>query len=118
MLEIGGNPAENRYLFLGDYVDRGSFSLEVVLVLFCIKINYPRTVIMIRGNHECRSLTTYFNFRAECLYKYDIDIYERVMDTFDALPISCLVNQRFLAVHGGISPELNTLDDINSMNRF
>lgn len=106
LLELGGDPEINKYLFLGDFVDRGCFSIEVILLLFAIKINYPKTVVLLRGNHECRSLTTYFNFRNEWLYKYDIDIFDRIMDWFDALPISCLVNNRFLAVHGGISPEL------------
>jgi serine/threonine-protein phosphatase 2B catalytic subunit len=52
LLDLGGDPQNNSYLFLGDYVDRGSFSLEVIFVLFSIKINYPKTVVMIRGNHE------------------------------------------------------------------
>jgi serine/threonine-protein phosphatase 2B catalytic subunit len=54
MLDIGGNPENTKYLFLGDFVDRGNFSIEVIALLFSIKINFPSTVFMIRGNHECR----------------------------------------------------------------
>ena len=66
VLDIGGSPATNKYLFLGDYVDRGAFSIEVLLLVLAIKINFPDNVLLLRGNHECRQMTSYFNFRAEC----------------------------------------------------
>jgi len=117
LLEIGGDVSNRKYLFLGDYVDRGSFSLECILLLYAIKINYPKKVVMIRGNHECRQLTSFFNFRAECLNKQDIEVYDFLMESFDWLPLACVVNGKFLAIHGGISPHLKSLQDINSIGR-
>ena len=64
--DTGGPLDSTKYLFLGDYVDRGCFSIEVLALIFSIKINYKKTIFMLRGNHECRQLTSYFNFRSEC----------------------------------------------------
>jgi len=86
--------------------------------LFATKIRHPKRVRMLRGNHECRQMTSFFNFREECEYKYDIGIYNAVMDAFDNLPLAATVNGKFLAVHGGISPELLYLKSINTLDRF
>ena len=118
ILDLGGNPEKTKYLFLGDYVDRGMFSIEVILLLYALKLNFPTTIFMLRGNHECRQMTSMFSFRTECLYKYDIDVYNSFMESFDCLPMACVVNNSFLAVHGGISPELLTLREIQNLNRF
>lgn len=117
MIDVGGDPENTKYLFLGDYVDRGSFSVEVVLLVYSLKLNYPKTVFLLRGNHEWRQMTAFFNFRIEVLTKYDEETYNLFMDTFDALPIGCIVNNKFLAIHGGISPDLKTLEDLNNIKR-
>ena len=117
LLEISGDLSETKYLLLGDFVDRGSFSIEVLLLLYALKINYPNSIFLLRGNHECRQLTSFFNFRTECLVKYDLEVYDEIMRSFDRLPLGCVVNKNFLAVHGGISPELRKLSDIHKINR-
>jgi serine/threonine-protein phosphatase 2B catalytic subunit len=118
MLEIGGNPENTKYLFLGDFVDRGSFSIEVLILLYALKITFPDTIFMLRGNHECRQMTSFFNFRQECLYKYDQEIYDIFMDSFDLMPLACVINGKFFALHGGISPELRSVDDLKRLDRF
>jgi len=118
LFELGGDPETTRYLFLGDYVDRGDFSIEVVILMFAYKCAYPQSFLMLRGNHECRHLTTHFSFKKECAVKYDHEIYESVMGVFDALPLVAIVNNQFFCVHGGISPNMMSLSDINAIDRF
>ena len=86
---------------------------------FAAQLNFPRNVIMLRGNHESRAMTEHFTFRSEILQKFhDEEIYELFIRCFESMPIAADVNGDYLCMHGGISPELKVKSDIDSVNRF
>jgi serine/threonine-protein phosphatase 2B catalytic subunit len=118
MLEKAGSPTEINYLFLGDFVDRGIYGTEVMLLLLSLKLNYPQSVILLRGNHESRSMTENFTFRQEVLDRYDEQTYEIFLEVFNALPLACIVDEKYLAMHGGISPDITKIEEINLIDRF
>ena len=89
-----------------------------MMLLISIKINFPKKFVLLRGNHESRNMTESFTFREEVITRFDNQVYDLFMELFDALPIACVVDDKYLAMHGGISPELNLIEEINSVNRF
>lgn len=118
LFEICGGPDKTSFLFLGDYVDRGSYSLEVLLLLYSMKINHPKTFTMLRGNHETKQMTQHFTFKSECLVKYSIEVYHASLKSFCALPIAAIMNKQFFCVHGGISKDIKYISEVQEINRF
>lgn len=117
LFEYGNFPPISNYLFLGDYVDRGKQSLECISLLLAYKIKFPNNFFMLRGNHECASINRIYGFYDECKRRYSINLWKVFTECFDWLPISALVDKRILCMHGGISPDLKSIDQIKKIKR-
>jgi serine/threonine-protein phosphatase PP1 catalytic subunit len=117
LFESGGFPPESSYLFLGDYVDRGKHSLETICLLLAFKIKYPENFFILRGNHECASINRIYGFYDECKRRYNVKLWKIFIDCFNRFPIAAMIEDKILCMHGGISPELKSLSQINSLVR-
>ncbi|CAI8505501.1 unnamed protein product [Hanseniaspora opuntiae] len=162
--KIGGRIPDTNYLFLGDYVDRGLYSLETIMLLFVLKLRYPNRIHLLRGNHESRQITQSYGFFMEVLTKYEeyqdkikdrltkrLDrflsnksdlnsqmkelnlsgdddsgdkhdlgrsVYQNIASVFDYLSLCALVDDEIFCVHGGLSPNIQYIDQINLIDRF
>jgi len=120
LFEIGGFPPFRKYLFLGDYVDRGDNSLEVICLLLTYKVKYPDHFFILRGNHEDRKINRMYGFYAECdrrLGDHSFKLYKLLNSVFNCIPLAGVVNNRYFCCHGGIGPELKNLQQIRNIHR-
>ena len=117
IFEQCGYPPQARYLFLGDYVDRGKKSIEVITLLFALKYKFPNHIYLLRGNHETQSISRCYGFLRECTEKYMTLLFAEMAYVFRALPIAAVVGDAIFCVHGGISPELKKLEDFEKLYR-
>jgi len=117
LFEYGGFPPESNYLFLGDYVDRGKHSLETICLLMAYKIKFPENFFLLRGNHESASINRIYGFYDECKRRYSIKLWKTFTDCFNCLPVAAVIDEKILCMHGGLSPELSSLDQIRRIIR-
>lgn len=112
-----GYPPDSDYLFLGDYVDRGQNSIEILLLLYSLKVIYPQHIYILRGNHETKQATKTFGFKDECLTYLDKRMYSLFCKSFSELPISAIINDKIFCVHGGLSPSLQYLSEFEAIEK-
>lgn len=117
LFDLGGYPPESNYIFLGDYVDRGDQSLETVCLLMAYKLLFPENFFMLRGNHESSSINRIYGFFDECKRRFSVKLWKMFTDTFNCMPVAGLVDDRILCMHGGLSPELQSIEQIRRILR-
>jgi len=118
LFRTGGELPDTHYIFMGDFVDRGYYSLETFTFLLALKAKYPDKITLLRGNHESRQITQVYGFYDECQTKYgNPNAWRYCTQVFDYLTLAAVVDNRILCVHGGLSPDIRTLDQIRTIRR-
>ncbi|KAJ3442388.1 serine/threonine-protein phosphatase pp2a-related [Anaeramoeba flamelloides] len=119
LFRVGGECPETNYLFLGNYVDRGFYSVETISLLVCLKLHYPRRITLLRGNHESKGVTQVYGFYSECLRKYgNANVWKYFTDMFNYLQLAALIDEKIFCVHGGLSPSISSINQIRVLDRF
>jgi len=117
LFEFKGLPPDARYLFLGDYVDRGPNGLECMFLLMALKIKYPDQVWLLRCNHECAAINRIYGFYDECKRRYSVKLWRSFQDLFNFLPMAAVVEKKIFCIHGGLSPDLTSPDELKRVQR-
>ena len=121
ILENFGFPPEQNYLFLGDIVDRGEFSTETIVLVLLLKVLFPKNVFLIRGNHEFSEMIKNCGFEKELFKIFGDRLYQQMetnfINTFAFIPLSAIINNKILCVHGGIGPRLQSIQSLTKIHR-
>jgi serine/threonine-protein phosphatase 4 catalytic subunit len=118
IFDVGGEVPDTNYIFLGDFVDRGNNSIETFLFLLTLKVKYPNRITLLRGNHESRQITQAYGFYEECSRRYGtVNVWKLCTDIFDYFQLSAVIEGKIFCVHGGLSPNVITIDDIRKLDR-
>ena len=117
LFEFGGYPPDQNYLFLGNYVDTGKQSVETICLLLAYKIKYPENFFLLRGHHEIASINRIYGFYDECKERYNTRLWKTFIDCFNCLPVAAIIKKSIFCVHGGLSPDLQSMERIHRIMR-
>ena len=118
LFQQGGEIPNNKYIFMGDYVDRGFNSVETLEYLLTLKLKYPNYITLLRGNHESRQISFTYGFYEEINRKYgNTNPWKYFTELFDYIPLAAIIEGKIFCIHGGLSPYVSTVDQIRLINR-
>lgn len=118
ILIMSGPPPKNRFLFLGDYVDRGQYSVEIITLLFAMLVKYPNYIYLIRGNHEFSRVNEVYGLKGEVMSLYESSsLFDIINKCFNYMPLVALISNSIFCVHGGISQQISSMKQLKKIKR-
>lgn len=119
VIDINGEPSKDKiFIFNGDFVDRGPHGIEIVLLIYSLKLIYPNYVFLNKGNHEVSEMNAKYGFKTECIQKYGNATYDLIQQTFEVLPYAILIDKKYIVIHGGLTEYIDlSLEDIASIEK-
>ena len=118
IFKMCGEVPETNYVFLGNYTNIGNNSVELIAILFALKVQYPNRIFLLRGSDEFRIITQNNNFYGECMQKFNSDnVWNKVNEVFDSLPLWAVISDKVFWVHSGLTPYAETIEQINLFDR-
>lgn len=119
ILDHSGLPSShNKYIFNGDFVDRGPCGVEVMCIIMVLYLAHPHDVVLNRGNHEDFAICCVYGFQNECIEKYDEVTFGMFVEVFNHLPLFALVNKNIFVLHGGLFHNTDvTMKDLECIKR-
>lgn len=118
IFKLSNIQVNQRYIFLGNYLEYEQQSIETLCLLYMLKIFYPKNIILLRGNHESRSIGKTSGFSNDCEQRLSIECANHFYDSFDKMPLCTVVDNKIFCVHAGISKDIRSLDEIRNIKRF
>lgn len=112
----------DKFLFLGDYVNNGKHSVELMTLILCLKLLAPRQVFLLRGGHETPEMTKKYGFKEDCVNRFNSEVYEKFLEVFECMPLAAVItndekSKSILLMNGGLSPNLSNLRQIEEIQR-
>jgi serine/threonine-protein phosphatase PP1 catalytic subunit len=117
VFEHGGPPRKAKYIFLGNYIDYGEQSIEVLCLVLAYKILYADSIFLLRGIHECADMSRTGGFYDECKKRYNTDLWRTFINLFNCMPVAALIEEKIFCVHRELSPDLDSMEQIRQLAR-
>lgn len=119
---ISTNEPTDHFLFLGDYVNNGNHSLELITLILCMKLLAPQQVFLLRGSQETPQMTEHHGFKNDCISRFDDEVYKEFLEVFECMPLAAIVSndeksKSVLFMNGGLSPNLNSIKQLDEIER-